>query len=205
VYWTLTFGKVRHVNPVSLVPEMAPYTVLVDGISKAFAATGLRVGFAFGPPPIIARMSDLLGHVGAWAPRPEQVATAAFLADGAALAAFRSAFHEGIKGRLGSLHRGFRLLEKRGLPVRVIEPMGAIYLTVQFAAAGKKTPDGRTLGTNEDVRRYLLERAAVAVVPFQSFAYPGETGWFRCSVGAVGSDQIDGAMGRLEAALAALS
>jgi aspartate aminotransferase len=205
VYWTLTFGKTRHVNPVSLVPETAPYVIQVDGISKAFAATGLRVGFAFGPPAIIARMSDILGHVGAWAPRPEQVATAGFLADGAAMEAFRQTFREGIKGRLGSLHRGFRLLEQRGLPVRVMEPMGAIYLTVQFAAAGKKTPDGRKLETNEDVRKYLLERARFAVVPFQSFAYPGETGWFRCSVGAAGSDQIDRAMGRLEAALRALS
>jgi aspartate aminotransferase len=205
VYWTLTFGKVRHVNPVSLEPAMAPYTVLIDGISKAFAATGLRVGFGFGPPAVIARMSDILGHVGAWAPRPEQVATAAFLADAAATDAFRRAFREGIKGRLGSLHRGFRLLEQRGLPVRVIEPMGAIYLTVQFAAAGKKTPDGRALATNEDVRKYLLEKAGIAVVPFQSFAYPGETGWFRCSIGAVSSEQIDAAMGRLETALRALS
>jgi aspartate aminotransferase len=205
VYWTLTFMKVRHVNPVSLVPEMAPYTILVDGISKAFAATGLRVGFAFGPPAIIARMSDILGHVGAWAPRPEQVATASFLNDTAALEAFRHAFHEGIKLRLASLHRGFRLLEKRGLPVRVMEPMGAIYLTVQFPAAGRKTPDGKVLQTNEDVRKYLLERAGFAVVPFQSFAYSGDDGWFRCSVGAVSSELIDRAMGRLESALSALS
>ena len=133
-------------NPVSLVPEMAPYTILVDGISKAFAATGLRVGFAFGPPAIIARMSDILGHVGAWAPRPEQVATAGVPERRRrAWKRFRRAFHEGIKLRLGSLHRGFRLLEKRGLPVRVMEPMGAIYLTVQFPAAGKKTPDGKVL------------------------------------------------------------
>ena len=54
---------------------------MVDGISKAFAGTGLRVGWALGAPAVIARMKDFLGHVGAWAPRPEQVATAAFLRD----------------------------------------------------------------------------------------------------------------------------
>jgi aspartate aminotransferase len=43
VYWMLTFGDTRHVEPVSLRPEMAPYTIFVDGISKAFAATGVRV------------------------------------------------------------------------------------------------------------------------------------------------------------------
>jgi aspartate aminotransferase len=205
VYWTLTFGKTEHVNPVTLVPAMAPYTVFVDGISKAFAATGLRVGFGFGPPAVIARMSDILGHVGAWAPRPEQVATAAFLSDATALEDFRRTFREGIKARLGALHRGFRLLMTRGLPVRVLEPMGAIYLTVQVAANGRKTPSGDVLRTNEDVRKYLLSSARVGMVPFQSFAYPGDDGWFRCSVGAAGVPQIEASIARLEAALRALS
>jgi aspartate aminotransferase len=56
IYWTLTFGSAQHVTPVGLVPEMAPYTVFVDGISKAFASTGLRVGWGVGPPSIISRM-----------------------------------------------------------------------------------------------------------------------------------------------------
>jgi aspartate aminotransferase len=205
VYWTLTFGKIRHVNPVALVPEMAAYTVIVDGISKALAATGLRVGFGFGPPAVIGRMSDILGHVGAWAPRPEQVATAAFLGDAAAFDAFRRSFHDGIKGRLGALHKGFRMLEHRGLPVSVTAPMGAIYLTVRVAARGRSTPQGARLATNEDVRKYVLERARVALVPFQSFAYPGDDGWFRCSVGATSVPQIEAAMERLGTALAALS
>ena len=76
IYWTLTFGSAQHVTPVGLVPEMAPYTVFVDGISKAFAATGVRVGWGVGPPSIISRMKDIIGHTGAWAPRAEQVATA---------------------------------------------------------------------------------------------------------------------------------
>jgi aspartate aminotransferase len=85
-----------------------------------------------------------------------------------------------------------------------MEPMGAIYLTVQVAAGGRTTPDGAKLATNEDVRKYLLASAGVAVVPFQSFAYPGDDGWFRCSIGAAGVTQIEQAMGRLEAALRAL-
>ena len=79
VYWMLTFGETKHYNPVSLRPEMAKYTIFVDGISKAFASTGLRVGWAVAPPDIAAPMSNILGHVGAWAPRPEQVATANLL------------------------------------------------------------------------------------------------------------------------------
>ena len=81
IYWLLADSSAPHTTPVELVPEVAPYTLFVDGISKAFAATGLRVGWAVGPPFLISRMKDFLGHVGAWAPRPEQVATAELFAD----------------------------------------------------------------------------------------------------------------------------
>ena len=43
IYWPLCVGETKHVTPQELVPEMARYTILVDGISKAFAATGVRV------------------------------------------------------------------------------------------------------------------------------------------------------------------
>jgi len=79
VYWMLTFGENRHYAPPQLVPESARWTIFIDGISKAFAATGLRVGWTVAPPHVTARMRDILGHVGAWAPRAEQVAVARFL------------------------------------------------------------------------------------------------------------------------------
>lgn len=79
IYWMLTFGKTQHYNPVSLRPELAPYVIFVDGISKAFAATGVRVGWSAGPQDIISRMSAIITHVGAWAPRAEQLATAELL------------------------------------------------------------------------------------------------------------------------------
>jgi aspartate aminotransferase len=81
IYWMLCFGGTHHVTPPGLCPEMARYTVFVDGISKAFAATGLRVGWAVGPVDVIRQMSAVIGHVGAWAPRPEQVATVELLDD----------------------------------------------------------------------------------------------------------------------------
>src|SRR5262245_51196568 len=81
VYWTLTFGDARHYTPPGLVPEMTRYTVLIDGISKAFAATGLRVGWVVGPTDIVFKMMSLMGHLGGWAPRPEQCATIELLND----------------------------------------------------------------------------------------------------------------------------
>src|SRR5512140_1121337 len=76
IYWPLCVGETRHVTPPELVPEMAKYTLFVDGISKAFASTGLRVGWAVGPADVVSRMAAIVGHMGAWAPRAEQVATA---------------------------------------------------------------------------------------------------------------------------------
>ncbi|HYC76641.1 MAG TPA: aminotransferase class I/II-fold pyridoxal phosphate-dependent enzyme, partial [Planctomycetota bacterium] len=204
VYWTLTFDGVKHVDPVSLRPAAAPYVVYVDGLSKAFSATGLRVGYGVGPPEIMRRMSDVLGHVGAWAPRPEQAASARFLEDAEAVRAFKRTFVGGARARLKALHDGLTALKKAGAPVDAIEPMGAIYLTVRFDVVGRTAPDGTRLATGDDVRRYVLERAQVGVVPFNSFDYRLDDGWFRCSVGAVGVDEIERAMPRLAAALEAL-
>jgi aspartate aminotransferase len=52
------------------------YVIYIDGISKCLAATGVRVGWAFGPENVIGKMKSLLGHIGAWAPKAEQVAVA---------------------------------------------------------------------------------------------------------------------------------
>jgi len=196
VYWTLTFGEAHHETPVRLVPESAPYVVFVDGISKALAATGLRVGWGVGPPAVVGAMRDFLGHVGAWAPRAEQVATAEVLRNAPAVDGFQREFHARLQARLDRLHQGFSAMRAAGLPVRHISPQGAIYLSVQFELMGK-----RGLRTNDDVRSYLLREAGFAVVPFQAFGLEGDTGWFRLSVGAVSVQEIDEALPRVEAAL----
>jgi aspartate aminotransferase len=205
VYWMLRFGGTVHATPVELRPEMARYTVFVDGISKGFAATGLRVGWAVGPTDIVARMSAILGHVGAWAPRAEQVATAALLDDPAAIREFHATFLRRLQGRLDQLHRGVQELKSQGLPVDSLPPMGAIYLAARVHPFGSRTPDGTELRTNEQVRRYLLDAAGVAAVPFQAFGCAEDDGWFRLSVGAVGERDIDEALPRLAQALAALT
>jgi aspartate aminotransferase len=200
----LTFGGVSHVTPVALRPAMRPYTIFIDGISKAFAATGLRVGWAVGPADVIARMSDLLGHVGAWAPRAEQVASAQLLDEPATIAEYVPAMHAGVQQRLDALYDGMRALAAEGLAVEAIPPMGAIYLSVRFPLLGRRTADGTVLRTNEDVREYLLAQAALAVVPFQAFGLREDTGWFRLSVGAVSPGEIAAMLPRLREALAAV-
>jgi aspartate aminotransferase len=195
VYWSTAFDASHAVTPVSLVPEVKPWTVMIDAISKSLCATGLRVGWAVAHPAVTARLSDLLGHIGAWAPKPEQVATAEFLADTSAFSAFRSAMQGRLRERLDALHRGFLKLKERGVPVEAVAPEGTLYLSMRFPLGG--TVQGRALRTNEDVRRLLLEEAGIALVPFQAFALPNEDGWFRASIGAVSVRAIEEGMERL--------
>ena len=203
VYWTLTFGDTVHYTPVGLRPAMAPYTIFVDGVSKAFAATGVRVGWVVGPADVVRRMGEMVGHVGAWAPRAEQVATAGFLNDARAVQEYRVAFVRGVRDRLEALYGGIAAMRHDGLPVDAVEPAGAIYLSARFDLVGCHTSDGHELRTNEDVRRYLLHRAGVAVVPFQAFGATEETGWFRLSVGAISGEEIAKLLPRLREAVEA--
>lgn len=205
VYWMLTFGGTTHVNPVSLRPAMKDYTVYVDGISKSFASTGVRVGWIVGPADLVKRMGSLVGHVGAWAPRAEQLAVAKLLADRPAIEAYHATMTREIFDRLEAIHEGLLALRDRGFAVEVVKPMGAIYLSARFELHGAVTSSGTTLRTNDDIRHYLLETAGMAVVPFQAFGLPDETGWFRLSVGAVSRAEIPPMLQRLELALAALS
>jgi aspartate aminotransferase len=204
IYWMLCSEGTEHVTPPGVVPEMARYTVFVDGISKAFAATGVRVGWAVGPVDVIERMSTILGHVGAWAPRAEQVASAKLLDDAEAIASYRGGMMAAVETRLNLLHESLQGMKVSGLPVESLAPMGAIYLTARIHPFGRKTPTGQELRTNEDVRRYVLEQAGIGLVPFQAFGVKADDGWFRMSVGAVSVDAVHDAMPRLAEALRAL-
>jgi aspartate aminotransferase len=194
VYWQLTFGGARHVTPPEVCVDVAPYTILLDAASKSFAATGLRVGWAVMPPAARQRMADILGHVGAWAPKAEQVAMAAFLDDERGIMDYHATMRASVRARLDALATGFHAMRAEGLPVEVIAPQGAIYLSIRIALPER---------TNEATRRLLLEKAGFAVVPFQAFGLPDDSGWFRVSVGAVSVADIEAALPRVRAALAA--
>lgn len=204
MYWMLTFGGAKHFTPVGLRPELESVTVFVDGISKAFAATGLRVGWSVGPADVIKAMGDLLTHVGAWAPHPEQIATAELLGRTEEINAFHDAMRSGIELRLRLLADGIAELAADGLPVDSTPPRGSLYLSARFALNGRRTPEGDTMQTNDDVRRYLLRSCGLAAVPFQAFGSREETGWFRLSAGTVSPDDIRALMPRLRTAIEAV-
>jgi aspartate aminotransferase len=205
IYWALTFGDVKHYNPVILRPEMRDYTIFVDGISKSLAATGVRVGWSMGPKFIIDKMKAILTHVGAWAPKAEQLATAKYLTDLNKYDAFIVQQKEKINARLTGFYKGFQALKAAGFKVDAITPQAAIYLTVQFNLHGQKTANGTILATTKDITKYLLDEAKLAIVPFSAFGASADSSWYRLSVGTCKIEDVDGAIANLKSALSKLS
>lgn len=205
IYWQLTYGETIHYNPVELVPEMRAYTIFVDGISKAFAATGVRVGWAFGPSHVINKMKAMLSHIGAWSPKAEQLATAAYLTHEPEVTNYLSQIKSELNDRLVSFYKGFSALQDKGFPVNAIEPEAALYLTVQFDLIGKTTQEGKKLNTIQEVTSYLLNEAKLAIVPFYAFGTSTDSNWFRLSVGTARMEDIETIFELLEAALLKLN
>ena len=204
IYAMLTFGE-EHFNPVSLFPELKDYTIFIDGTSKCFAATGVRVGWGFGPSEIIDKMKAFLTHVGAWAPKPEQEAVAQYLDDSVKVNAFVDDFKGNIAESLKTLHEGIQNMKSRGFRVESIKPMGALYLTVELDYIGKTKPDGSQIVDSSDLVFYLINEAGVALVPFSAFGNSRNMAWFRASAGGLSLDEIKAMLPRLEAALSKLS
>ena len=204
IYWMLTFGDTHHADPVSLRPAMADFTVYVDGISKCFAATGLRVGWTIGPEPVVDAMNKVLGHVGAWAPKAEQLASARLLDDDAATDAYLAFIRTAAGNRLTTLHNRLSALQAQGYPIAALQPQGAIYLSAEFALEGWYN-GGKIFHSAADVRTWLLESVGLAMVPFRAFGAAHAPHWYRLSVGAVGEAELDAMLDRLTAALAGLT
>ena len=205
MYWHLTYGDIKHYNPVGLRPQMRDYTIYIDAISKVFAATGVRVGWSFGPATVISKMKAILTHVGAWAPMAEQKAMAKFLGRSAEIDQYLSHFKGEVEERLRRIYEGLQALKAEGFGVDAITPQAAIYLTIKVDLVGKTTAAGKLLEKQADVSDYLLNEAKLAVVPFYAFGAAKTSPWYRLSVGTCRKEEIDGMLGLLKDALSKLS
>lgn len=201
IYCELCFGDTKHHNPVFLRPEMKNFTIFVDGISKSLSATGVRVGWALGPIDVISKMKSILTHIGAWAPKAEQVATARFLNEKEVYKNFIEFQKFKISQRLDFLYDGIINLKSKGFKIDVIKPQAAIYLTVQFDLIGLKTSTGKKLESPQDITRFLLDEAGIGVVPFYAFGSQPNSTWFRISVGTIWAEDMHSILSKLETAL----
>ncbi len=201
IYWALTYDGIQHYDPVNLNPAMREYTIYVDGISKSLAATGVRIGWSMGPKKIISKMKSILTHIGAWAPKAEQLATARYLSRLDLYDKYIETQKQKISARLRGFYDGIINLRNQGFKVNAIEPQAAIYLTVQFDLHGQKTAEGEVLEDTRAVTAYLLNEAGLAIVPFYAFGASASSSWYRLSVGTCSLNDVEKVMAGLESSL----
>ncbi len=205
IYWQLTLGDTEHYNPVVLNPAMRDYTIFVDGISKVFAATGVRVGWGYGPKRIIDKMKSITSHMGAWAPKAEQVAVSKYLMNEKHVDSYLDMFKDELYKRVHKFYQKFSELKNEGFNVDVIDPQAALYVTVKIDLIGLKKEDGTVIKTTKDTTEFLIEEGKVALVPFSCFGSSPDSTWYRVSVGTCTVEQIDDIMKNLRNALVKLS
>jgi aspartate aminotransferase len=194
IYRTLVYGDARFVQPATFGPEVRKRTIIADGVSKAFAMTGWRIGFALAPPAVIEAMGTLQG---------QSTTNAAAVSQAAALAAIEGPTDELDKMRQEfDRRRRYMLTALRAIPgVKCVEPRGAFYAFPDVSTFnGRRTPGGKVIDGDPALCDYLIDEARVAVVPGSSFYAPG---FVRLSY-ATSQSNIEKGLSRLSEALGKL-
>ena len=194
IYRPLCYGDAQYVSIAKLGPELAARTILVDGVSKAYAMTGWRIGYTAGPAPIIKAMAKVQGQSTSNPTHLAQVATlAALTGPQDCVETMRKAFDE---------RRQVMVELLRAIPgVACREPKGAFYAFPDLGAfLGRHPANGAPIKDDVALCDWLVDNAKVAVVPGSGF---GAAGHVRLSY-ACSMDNIKNGIARLREALLSL-
>jgi aspartate aminotransferase len=195
IYEYFLYDGAAHWSLASLVPELRPRTILVNGVSKSFAMTGWRIGYAAGPAPIIEAMSTIQSQSTS---NPSSISQKAAIAALRAGASFTVDMVKEFDQRRRVMVEGLRQLPG----VRCAMPAGSFYLFPHVAALfGRATPAGQPVRSSAELAAYLLDSAHVAVVPGGAF---GADGYLRLSY-ALPVEQIRTGLTQLADAIRALT
>lgn len=195
MYEHLVYGDFKFVTPAEVEPGLYERTLTMNGVSKAYAMTGWRIGYAAGPTHLIKAMDNL---------QSQQTSGTCSIAQWAAVEAlngpqdhlvtFRNAFEERRDLVISMLNQA--------AGIRCLKPEGAFYVYPSCAELiGKKTPSGKTIETDEDFVLELLQTEAVATVHGSSFGLGPN---FRVSY-ATSTEDLEEACSRIQRFCASLS
>lgn len=194
IYEKIRYEDAEFATPAAVTPALAARTLTINGVSKAYAMTGWRVGFGGGPVELIKAMNLVQSQSTSHTSSISQAASVAAL-DGPMdfLPTFVEAFRRRrdlVVGRLNAIE---------GLACDL--PPGAFYAFPSCQRLlGRRDAAGQPIATDADLALYLLREAGVAIVPGSAFELPGH---FRVSY-AASDAELDEAMARIAAACARL-
>lgn len=190
MYEHIVYDDFTFVTPAALEPRLKERTLTVNGVSKAYAMTGWRIGYAGGPQALIKAMAVVQSQSTSC---PSSVSQAAALAALSGPQDFIAERRTSFKARRDFVVSALNAIE--GIDCRV--PEGAFYTFASCEGMiGKQTPSGARIATDRDYAHYLLNEAHVAVVPGSAF---GLSPYFRISY-ATSMAELEEALARIAAA-----
>ncbi len=194
MYEHIVYDGFRFTTPVAIEPRLKSRALTVNGVSKAYAMTGWRIGYAGGPKALIKAMAVI---------QSQTTSCPCSVSQAAAIAALNGP-QDFLKERTASFQKRRDLVVGRLNAIEGLDclvPEGAFYTFSGCAGVlGTTTPSGKTIATDADFCAYLLDEAHVAVVPGSAF---GLSPYFRISYATSEADLVE-ALDRIEKACAAL-
>ena len=195
MYELIVYDDFEFTTPAQVEPGLMERTLTLNGVSKAYCMTGWRVGYAAGPVELIKAMNKIQSQSTTHTSSISQAASVAALNGPHDFVASNNAVFKERRDLVVSM-----LNQAPGLSCPM--PEGAFYVYPSCAGAiGKKTPDGKVIGSDEDFVTYLLESEGVAAVHGEAF---GLSPHFRVSY-ATSTELLEDACQRIQRACAALS
>jgi aspartate aminotransferase len=191
IYEKIVYDAFEVHNLVALAPPLRDRIVIVNGVSKTYAMTGWRIGYALGSADVI----DGAGKI-----QSQSTSNATSIAQAAALEAIRGPQDE-VAMMVGEFQKRRNVIVERLNAiggVQCLKPQGAFYVFPNVAAFIGKTANGKKLASPCDIAAYLLEEAKVAAVPGEDF---GSTAHIRLSY-ATSLENIEEGCRRMRNALA---
>lgn len=194
MYEHLVYDGFVYTSVAQVEPKLYDRTLTTNGVSKSYAMTGWRIGYAGGPKELIKAMANVQSHSTS---NPSSISQAAAVAALNGDQSFLKEWQSVYKGRRDMV---VDLLNQAD-GIRALKPEGAFYVYASCAGCiGKKTPEGNVISTDEDFVTYLLESVGVACVQGAAF---GLSPYFRISY-ATSTDALKEACARIQKACAAL-
>ena len=192
-YESLTYDGHIHMSIASLDEEVRRRTIVVNTVSKAYAMTGWRIGYAAGPAEIVKAMGTIQGQV---------TSNPTSISQKAAVAALLGP-HDDLRAMVVEFERrrGYLLSRLNAIPgIRCTNPEGAFYLFPNVSSFYGAVGNGRAIRNSAEMAAYLLQTAHVVSVPGSEF---GSDAHLRLSY-ATSMEQISAGADRIERAFGAL-